>query len=143
MRQSVNIAINSLLALYSTKGVQPGELTDNIFDEEYQNFSIKKNVDTTITLTLNYIEQGEELAQNVYCRYTYDRNKMLLLIEQKLGASKYSIQWCRNAALTAAVDNVVLALAGSGYSPVRIAASLATLPLDLMPRVRTALKSVA
>ncbi|WP_052893273.1 hypothetical protein [Pseudomonas lundensis] len=143
MKESVDIAINALVALYLTKGVQPGELTDNIFEDEYKAFSIKKNTDQTVTLNLSYIEQGEESIQTVDCRYTYDENKTLMLIEQKLGSGRRSIQWSRHDAIILAVDNLAQALSASGYTEQRIAALMLTLPLDLSPRVRAALKAVA
>ncbi len=143
MNQSVNMAINALLALHLTKGVQPGELVDNVFEKEYINFSTKKNTDLTVILTFSYTEQGEESVQNVNCRYTYGPDKALLLIEQKIAAGRYLVQWCRDEAIAAAVDNVVAAFAKSGYSPTQIAASLTTLPDGLIPRVRAVLKAVA
>ena len=143
MKECVDIATNALVALYLTKGVQPGELTDNIFDDEYRTFSIVKNTDQTVTLTLSYIEQGEDAVQTVNCRYTYDTNKTLILIEQKLGSGRRSTQWCRHDAIATAVDNLAIALLTSGYTETRIATLMSTLPLDLSPRVRAALKAVA
>lgn len=143
MMEGVNNAVNALIALHVTKGVQPGELSDNIFDDEYRTCTSRKNSDQTVTLTLSYIDQGDESAQTVDCRYTYDAGRTLLLIEQRIGASKYAIQWCRHTAMVKAVGNLARALVESGYSPDRISASLATLPVDLYPRVRTALKAVA
>ncbi len=143
MKQPVNIAINALVALHLTKGVQPSELTDNIFDDEYKTFSIEKNSDNTVTLSLSYEEQGDESIQTVTCRYTYDTNRTLLLIQQKLGSGRRSTLWCRHDAINAAVENLRIALVTSGYSEARISSLISTLPLDLYPRVQVALKLVA
>jgi hypothetical protein len=143
MKEGVKIAVNALIALYFTKGVQPSELTDNIFDDDYRTVSSKRNSDQTVMVTLSYIDQGAESLQTVDCRYTYDAGRTLLLVEQKVGAGKYSTQWSRQAATAIAVENLATALIEAGYSPERISSSLATLPVDLHHRVRTALKAVA
>ncbi|MDH0745258.1 hypothetical protein N5D61_02730 [Pseudomonas sp. GD03842] len=143
MKEGVNIAVNALMALYVTKGVQPSELIDNIFDDEYRTVSSKRNSDQTVTFTLSYIDQGAESIQTVESRYTYDADRILLLVEQKVGAGRYSTQWSRKEATARAIENLATALFEAGYSPERISSSLATLPVDLHHRVRTALKAVA
>lgn len=143
MKSCVKIAIEALIALYLTKGVQPGELTENIFEDEYKDFSIVKNSDQTVTLNLSYIEHGDDAIQTVNCRYTYDTDKTLILIEQKLGSGRRSIIWCRQEAIAAAINNLAAALSISGYTESRITALISTLPVGLSPRVRVALKAVA
>ncbi|GFZ63699.1 hypothetical protein PSE10B_02210 [Pseudomonas amygdali pv. eriobotryae] len=143
MKRCVDAAVNALVAIYLTKGVQPGELTDNIFDAEYKSFSIAKKANGVVTLTLSYDEQGEESLQTVTCQYTYDENRTLLLIQQKIGSGRQSTLWCRSEAIAAAVDNLAIALAASGYSKARISALMLSMPLDLSPQIQASLKLVA
>lgn len=44
MRNIMNEAIQGLLSLHLTKGVQPSDLSDNLFDAEYTDLNIKKKM---------------------------------------------------------------------------------------------------
>lgn len=142
MRNIMDEAIQGLLNLHLTKGVQPSDLSDNLFDQEYTDFNIKKKNDA-LTLDLSYMEETDYHPQKVSMRYTYNLDRYLVLIEQKIGTGKFTTQWCRSSAVTVAVRNTTNALADAGMSPMDIREILQTLPNDLKESVAVRLRSVA
>lgn len=142
MRNIMNEAIQGLLSLHLTKGVQPSDLSDNLFDTEYTDLNLKKK-NGLLILDLSYMEETDESPQKVSMRYTYNSDRYLLLIEQKIGSGKLHTQWCRNTAITTALRNTASALADAGVSPESIGTILKTLPDDLKESISVQLRSVA
>ena len=142
MNVSLDKAVQGLLDLHLTRGVQPSELADNLFDVEYTDYSLKKR-GLTLILELSYQEELEDFSQNICMRYTYDMERYLVRIEQRVGSSKFSVQWCRSTAIAKAVADVTRYLTSAGLSAKAISAVLDTLPKDLISSIGERLKLVA
>jgi len=142
MKNIMDEAIQGLLNLHLTKGVQPSDLSNNLFDQEYVDFNIKKK-NGALILDLSYMEETDELPQKISMRYTYNSDRYLVLIEQKIGTRKFNVQWCRISAVAIATRNVTDVLASAGISPTVIGAILETLPNDLKESIVVRLRSVA
>ncbi|MBY8946314.1 hypothetical protein J1G35_10595 [Pseudomonas sp. SH10-3B] len=142
MKNIMDEAIQGLLNLHLTKGVQPSDLSNNLFDQEYVDFNIKKK-NGALILDLSYMEETDELPQKISMRYTYNSDRYLVLIEQKIGTKKFNVQWCRLSAVAIAIRNVTDILAGAGISPAVIGSILETLPNDLKESIVVRLRSVA
>lgn len=143
MRQAIEKATSKLLAIYLSKGVQVSDLAENMFDMEYESFSVNRAKDKTVIALLTFIEVLEDGTQNIHMRYTYSEDQHLISIEQKIGSSRFQLQWRRHAAVASAVSELASALKYAGYSAEKIENAISSLPVDLVPRLRAALKAVA
>lgn len=138
----VNTSINRLLSLYLTKGVQPSDLVENLYDSEYTDFSINKK-NKSLLLELAYIESTEEGSQKITMKYEYDSERYLLVIKQKINSQRFSTQWCRSRALKMAISDFRTAVTRVGLSTKEAEKILLTLPSQLMSQVKAELKLVA
>jgi hypothetical protein len=142
MNVSLDKAVQGLLDLHLTRGVQPSDLADNLFDVEYTEYSLKKR-GAVLILDLSYEESLEDCSQKICMRYTYSMERYLVRVEQRIGSSKFSVQWCRSAAIAKAVADVTLCLSSAGLSSNAISKVLDTLPQDLISSIGERLKLVA
>lgn len=142
MNISIDKAIQNLLDLHLTRGVQPSELADNLFDSEYTEFGLSKK-NSCLILDLAYVEEIEGGSQKISMRYTYNAERYLNRIEQKIGSGKFSTQWCRDTEVTKAVMLVKDCLFQQGLSSASVSKILATLPSDLVVSISERLKLVA
>jgi len=142
MNVSLDKAVQGLLDLHLTRGVQPSDLADNLFDVEYTDYSLKKR-GAILILDLSYIEDFEGFSQKICMRYTYSMERYLVRIEQRVGSSKFSVQWCRSAAITKAVADVTQCLSNAGLSAKEVSKVLNTMPQDLINSIGERLKLVA
>ena len=146
MNVSLDKAVQGLLDLHLTRGVQPSDLADNLFDVEYTDYSLKKR-GAVLILDLSYEESLEEsledFSHKVCMRYTYSMERYLVKIEQRIGSGKFSVQWCRSTAIAKAVADVTLCLSKAGLSSMAISKVLGTLPQDLVNSIGERLKLVA
>lgn len=138
----VNTSINRLLSLYLTKGVQPSDLVENLYDSEYTDFSIHKK-NKSLILELAYLENTEEGSQKIIMKYEYDSERYLLAVKQKINSQRLSIQWCRSRALKMAISDFRTAVIRAGLSTQEADKILLTLPSQLMSQVKAELKLVA
>ncbi|WP_223466863.1 hypothetical protein [Pseudomonas sp. GL-RE-26] len=142
MNVSLDKAVQGLLDLHLTRGVQPSDLADNLFDVEYTDYSLKKR-GSILILDLSYQEELEDSFQKICMRYTYSAERYLVKIEQRVGLSKFSVQWCRSIAIASAVADVTQCLSSAGLSGKAISKVLDTLPQDLIDSIGERLKLVA
>jgi hypothetical protein len=142
MNVSLDKAVQGLLDLHLTRGVQPSDLADNLFDVEYTDYSLKKR-GAVLILDLSYEESLEDFSHKICMRYTYSMERYLVKIEQRVGSGRFSVQWCRSAAIAKAVTDVTLCLSKAGLSSMAISKVLGTLPQDLVNSIGDRLKLVA
>ncbi|EJM13451.1 hypothetical protein PMI22_05003 [Pseudomonas sp. GM21] len=96
-----------------------------------------------MTLELSYQEELESFSQKVCMRYTYSMERYLIRVEQRVGSSKFSVQWCRDAAIAKAIADVTRCLSNAGLTAKAISEVLDTLPQDLISSIGERLKLVA
>ena len=87
---------DELLAICLNDGVQPSDLAEAAFDDDYKSIEIVKRNGRLIT-TLSYYEKEPEQRSKtlISMRYTYNRLKKLMRVEQKVGQRQYITQWDR------------------------------------------------
>lgn len=116
--------IDEILAVHLYKGVQPKDLAEAIFEDEYTSLSAIKD-SNYIYLDITYIVDG--LHKHVM-RYTYDREQTLLKIEQKIGRGRFTLQWDRYQVLSGLYAKVKQALINERFSALEIDRLISTLP---------------
>jgi len=136
--ESIKSLVDELTTLHLTRGVQPSELIDNLFEDDYVESSARKTSDGLI-FELTFTESVEEEASStVTMRYTYDRHRHLLLVEQKVAAKRFSVQWDRAQAIQERIEKLEALLSAKLPQP-QVARLLATMPKDylaLAPRLQ-------
>ncbi|CAK2483764.1 hypothetical protein AB4251_08590 [Vibrio lentus] len=95
LNEKIQILTDKLIATYLAKGVQPSDIADTVFEDNYVDMSLskKKNL-LTMTFTFEELDDEGQLILNVM-RYTYNEAKQLDRVEQKVGKSRYKVQWDR------------------------------------------------
>lgn len=136
--ESIKMLVDELSTLYVTRGVQPSELIDNLFEDDYVESSARKN-SQGLVFELNFLEPDDNgLPSKVGMRYTYDWSRNLVLVEQKVAAKRFSIQWDRAYAVQERLGKIE-ALLGDELPREKVAAILSTIPEDylvLAPRLQ-------
>ena len=95
LNEKIQILTDKLIATYLAKGVQPSDIADTVFEDNYVDMSLsKKNNLLTMTFTFEELDDEGQLVVNVM-RYTYNEAKQLNRVEQKVGKSRYKVQWDR------------------------------------------------
>jgi hypothetical protein len=136
--ETIKTLVEELTTLHVTRGVQPSELIDNLFEEDYVESSARKTA-SGLVFELTFTESFEEASPSkVTMRYTYDLNRHLVLVEQKVAAKKFSVQWDRACAIQERIGKLE-ALLNARLPKAKVAQILATIPQDylaLAPRLR-------
>ena len=87
--------INKLTLIYLTPGVQPSEISDAIFEDEYKQIDLQKK-NGEIKMSVTFLDYDREFPVTVVMRYTYNLNNILLLVEQKVDRCPFKVQWDRD-----------------------------------------------
>lgn len=98
MKPKVNALLDKLVATYLSRGVQPSDICDLLFEKDYVDYKIEKSTDTVI-MTVSFIEIDCESTSKQTMKYTYDLERNLQTIEQKSGRSPFRVQWSRKEVL--------------------------------------------
>ncbi|ELA7005579.1 hypothetical protein RA807_002864 [Vibrio parahaemolyticus] len=95
LNEKIQILTDKLIATYLAKGVQPSDIADTVFEDNYVDMSLsKKNNLLIMTFTFEELDDEGQLFVNAM-RYTYNKAKQLNRVEQKVGKSRYKVQWDR------------------------------------------------
>lgn len=136
--ESIKTLVDELTTLHLTRGVQPSELVDNLFEDDYVESSARKtSAGMIFELTFTESVEGESPSK-ITMRYTYDRNRHLVLVEQKVAAKRFSVQWGRAGAVQERIEKLEVLLSGK-LPHAQVARILATIPkdyLELSPRLQ-------
>ncbi|MGR5309561.1 hypothetical protein ACPV34_06765 [Photobacterium damselae] len=93
--------LDKLVATYLSKGVQPSDMADTMFEEHYVDMNIKKTSEHLI-MTYSFEELDDDYqAVIISMKYTYNKDMFLQIVEQKIGKGRYKIQWDRSEDLKA------------------------------------------
>jgi hypothetical protein len=136
--ESIKSIVDELTALHTSRGVQPSDLIDNVFEDAYVESATRKTLGGTV-FEISFLENDEdERPVKVMMRYTYDVNRYLVLIEQKVGAKRYITQWDRGVSVRQRVENLEAMLVAK-LPREKIADILSTIPDDFLamfPRLK-------
>jgi phage-related protein len=139
----IKCIIEKMTHLFLTKGVQPSEITDAIFAQEYNDISFSKT-EKFITMVVCFSEVDEENMDPIIHRmkYTYTLDKYLVKIEQKIGTKNYKTQWDRDIEISKLLhqftDQVKIIAPNANLNEI-----LSTMPEPLQPSLCSHLKLVA
>lgn len=123
----LNDLIDNVISLNITKGVQPSELTEAIFDDSYISINMKKDSLSNLCLELSFMDDEENKNIHVM-RYKYDPNGVLFRIEQKINKGKYSVQWDREEILLTLYSEIKNELLNNNFSNKAIEDIMSELP---------------
>lgn len=136
--ESIKTLVDELTTLHVTRGVQPSDLVDNLFEADYVESSARKTP-LGMVFEITFLEPDEDGAPSkVTMRYTYDCNRHLTLIEQKVAAKRFSIQWDRAQAVQERIGKLEILLAEK-LPQEKVAMILSTMPQEyraLAPRLQ-------
>ncbi|MDT3721527.1 hypothetical protein [Pseudomonas oryzihabitans] len=139
---AIKAIIEELTTLHVVKGVQPSELVDSIFEENYLESSFQKTTKGYVfKLSFTEKEDLSDQYQVIEMRYTYNKDRHLVLIQQKIGSKRLVTQWDRQVAIEERVSKLKTLLLES-KSHQSVAKILATLPCEFS-EIKTQLKLVA
>lgn len=129
--ETIKALVDELTTLHITRGVQPGDLADNIFEDSYvTSSSCKTSAGAQFEMTFQEIVEDDQVTQ-VTMRYTYDQSRYLQLVEQKVSAKRFVVQWDRAACIKEKVDKLEMLL--SAELPIgQVKSILATIPADFL-----------
>lgn len=129
--ESIKTLVNELTTLHVTRGIQPSDLIDNVFDDVYVESSFRKKPEGMI-FEITFLEVNEdEPPTKVTMRYTYDLNRHLMLVEQKVAAKKFITQWDRTSSIQERIEKLE-ALLTKKLPRYKISAILSTMPKDFI-----------
>ncbi|SFX87394.1 hypothetical protein SAMN03159390_02881 [Pseudomonas sp. NFACC49-2] len=136
--ESIKMLVDELSILHVTRGVQPNELIDNLFEDDYVESSARKT-SQGLVFELTFQEADDDgSSSKVTMRYTYDRGRHLVLVEQKVAAKRFNVQWDRTRAVQERLGKLEALLADQ-LPRESIATILSTMPQDylaLAPRLQ-------
>ncbi|MHC2146423.1 hypothetical protein [Pseudomonas sp. 210_17 TE3656] len=136
--ESIKMLVDELSTLHVTRGVQPSELIDNLFEKDYVESSARKT-SQGLVFELTFQEADDDgSSSKVTMRYTYDLSRHLVLVEQKVAAKRFSIQWDRARAVQERLGKLE-ALLAERLPLEKVGTILSTMPQDylkLAPRLQ-------
>jgi len=136
--ETIQTLVDELTTLHVTRGVQPSDLADNIFEDAYVMSSLRKTP-TGAQFEMTFEEADEDdQARQVTMRYTYDLSRFLLRVEQKVASKKFVVQWDRAACIQGKVEQLEVLLSAK-LPKARVNSILATIPSDfrkLFPKLQ-------
>lgn len=139
--ESIKMLVDELSTLHVTRGVQPSELIDNLFEEDYVESSARKTTQGLVFELTFQETDNDGSSSKVTMRYTYDLSRHLVLVEQKVAAKRFAIQWDRTSAVQERLAKLE-ALLSDRLPQKSVAAILSTMPQDYLA-IATRLQLVA
>lgn len=106
---SVNKLVDKIISSYLSVGVQPHELAEAAFEQNYHEINIKKIHDELKVYVCFFEFEDDERADHTLL-YTYNKSKVLQRVEQKVNNRKFKIQWDRHENLSNLINELCFLL---------------------------------
>lgn len=97
--------VDKLLSTALTKGVQPSDLADALFEKSYREMKISK-LNGSINLEISFSDETEEGESLCVMRYIYRTDNTLVRVEQKVNKGKFRVQWDRSMDIEATIAQI-------------------------------------
>ncbi|MEL5900144.1 hypothetical protein AAGC94_19080 [Clostridium sporogenes] len=136
----VKSKIDRLINIRLTNGIQPEELADNIYLNDYKKICFYKENDYIIG-ELTFDEEISGKLINTTLRYIYNKSKILLRIEEQIG-NDIKIEWDRDIIENILINDIVDILKKQLSDDVR-KGFINSLPNDLKAKIESACCRVA
>jgi hypothetical protein len=140
INNKISQLIDNITTLYLAKGVQPSELAEAVFNDNYKSLEIKKKAGK-IQLFVDFVEEDNLGRSLIKMRYTYDEKQRLLCIEQKINTSRYISQWDRRETMEGYMTQLEQEFKALNSADV-VDKVLKSLPKDLVRMILPKLKLV-
>lgn len=133
--------LEKLVSVHLALGVQPSELADAAFEDDYQSIEIVRDGER-VCVTVTFLDTEDDFITRHEMRYLYARDRRLLRIEQKVGGRPFTVQWDRDEAVEQVLAELVRALQALN-SARSVARFISTIPEHFRGRLRSKLRAVA
>lgn len=133
--------IDELTATHLTLGVQPSEIANAIFEDNYKSIE-SDNKNGIVQMSVTFLDHDEEGAIPIVMRYTYNQGKVLMRVEQKVGKRQFKSQWDREQAIDSLLTKISNHLAKLN-SEVEAQQTMDTIPMELRFGIQKRLRLVA
>ena len=140
MSDVIQYKLGRLITIMLNDGVQPGDIADNIFLNEYKQVSYKKCGDKIIGEVVISETEGNKESDYIL-RYIYTLNKRVMRIEEEK-CGKVIVQWDRTFVETELINDIVDILKAY-YTEAQMERFLSTLPNDLSRKIISLIHRVA
>lgn len=124
--------LNDLVHLLLTDGVQPADLSDNIFLTAYEEVTYKK-VNGQVIGELTFLENRYSCDITVKLRYYYSSDKKIMKIEEEI-AGEVQVVWDRNFTEKKLVDEIMVILK-KAYNNQQLSNFIRSLPEHLQVKI--------
>lgn len=129
--ETIKALVEELTILHVTLGVQPGDLADNIFEDSYiESVSRKTKTGAIFEITFEELDEDSRPSR-VTMRYTYDLNRYLILVEQKVSNKKFRVQWDRADCIKEKIEKLENLL-NLRLPEAQVAKIISTIPRDFL-----------
>ncbi len=125
--------IEGLINLMLTNGVQPSDLADNIFLNEYVSLKYEK-INGQVIGSVTFEEEIDLVKKNTTLHYFYDENKQVVKIEETI-RNRRKILWDREKREQEIINNIIR-LMKNCYSKKQIQKFIDTLPDKLKIKLK-------
>lgn len=130
----LELKLDRLLDLMLTSGVQPSDLVDNIFLNEYNSISYKKH-EQNIIGKLVFEEKEGDITTTITMKYTYDSEKRICRIEEEVDG-RTLILWDRSNTETELINDI-LNIMDKKYSGDEVNKFIMSLPEQLKSKINS------
>ena len=130
----LELKLDRLLDLMLTSGVQPSDLVDNIFLNEYNSISYKKH-EQNIIGELVFEEKEGDIITSITMKYTYDSEKRICRIEEEVDG-RTLILWDRSNTETELINDI-LNIMDKKYSGDEVNKFIMSLPEQLKSKINS------
>lgn len=124
--------LNDLIHLLLTDGVQPADLSDNIFFTSYEEITYKK-VNGQVIGELTFLENRYSCEITIKLRYYYSNDKKIMKIEEEI-AGEVQVVWDRNLSEKKLVDEIMVILK-KAYNKQQLSNFIRSLPEHLQIKI--------
>jgi hypothetical protein len=141
VNNKIKSLIDELTATHLTPGVQPSEIADAIFEDNYKSIE-SENKNGIISMSVTFMDCDDEGSTSIIVRYTYNPDRVLMRVEQKVGKRPFKIQWDREQAIESLLTQISNHLAKLN-SDVNVQQVMDTVPSELRLVIKKRLTLVA
>lgn len=124
--------LDDLVELLLTNGVQPADLSDNIFLASYEEVCYKK-INGQVIGELTFLENRYSHNIIIKLKYYYSNDRKIMKIEEEIGG-EVEVVWDRNFTEKKLVDEILLIM-NKVYGKDQISQFIASLPEHLQEKI--------
>lgn len=127
--KEIKTILDQLVEIKMSKGVQPSDLAQAIFDKEYTETKVVKSA-SDVVLSLKYIDKTEDSTQEINMRYHYSLDGYLQEIYESIAQRPMALQWSRTERYKELTNSIVFQLTTEGEIET-VSSFIKSLPEDI------------